>query len=145
MIVNYQKKIEVVNSCLAVFDETDLINAILWYSSKPVSRQKRVFVSGAYPAVSIYKEKIHIHRLLMMYWLESKIPDDFCVHHIDGDRLNCRKENILLVNISDHQRLHNKGKRISDWQKEQIRKSNKTRFNPNRCPKTGRYVHEVTA
>lgn len=128
MIVNYQKEIEIVNACDAKYDNNDLCKAIAWYSDKPVCRLKTVFLSGKYPAVSIYFAKIHIHRLLMMYYLNGEIPDSFYVHHNDGDRMNCTKENLSLVNISYHQRLHNIGKTISESQKDRIRECNRLRW-----------------
>lgn len=44
-------------------------------------------MNGKYPAVSIYKEKVHIHRLLMMYKHKTKFPTNIHIHHKDGDKL----------------------------------------------------------
>lgn len=127
MIVNNQKNIIIKNDCDAIFEEKELIEAILWYSDKPVTRIKTVYMHGEYPAVSIYEKKIHIHRLLMMYWLQSEIPTGYLVHHNNRNKLDARKENLSIVSVSYHQSYHNKGKSISEQQKEQIRKSNRTR------------------
>lgn len=44
---------------------------------------------GNYPAVTIFKEKIHIHRLLMMYWNGiRKLDKNTYVHHINENKLN---------------------------------------------------------
>jgi hypothetical protein len=90
-----------------VVDEGELIKAILWYSSKPIARVKTVYVYGKYPAVSIYNEKIHIHRLLMMYWLNRKLSSEEYVHHKDENRLNALRRNLEIVGQSKHQSQHN--------------------------------------
>ena len=112
MTVKKQKKINFVNDCEAIVDYKELENAILWYSDSPVTSVKHIYMHGKYPAVSIGKDKIHIHRLLMMYWLDSKIPTEFSVHHIDENRLNASKNNLSVVLNSDHN--HRKDVSISD-------------------------------
>jgi hypothetical protein len=73
MALKIQKPIEIINSCGAIFDETELKKAIIWFSDVPVIRFKKVYMHGCYPAVSIGKTKLHIHRLLMMYWSGDKL------------------------------------------------------------------------
>ena len=84
-MIKTQKKIEFINSCNCIVDYEMLKKAMLWYSSKPLYSQRAIFMHGNYPAVSIYDEKIHIHRLLMMYKLQSDIDTNYYVHHIDGN------------------------------------------------------------
>lgn len=86
MIIKEQKPIELINTCEAIYDEKELISAILWYAKKPVAKNKHIYMHGEYPAVSIYKEKIHIHRLLMLYWTNGNIKNDYIVHHINGNK-----------------------------------------------------------
>ena len=112
MTVKKQKKINFVNDCEAIVDYKELENAILWYSDSPVTSVKHIYMHGKYPAVSIGKDKIHIHRLLMMYWLDSKIPTEFSVHHIDENRLNASKNNLSVVLNSVHNRIIIKVKRL---------------------------------
>ena len=66
-MVKIQRKIEFINNCCAVVDYDELEKAILLYSCKPTISKKHIFMYGNYPAVSIGKDKIHIHRLMMMY------------------------------------------------------------------------------
>jgi hypothetical protein len=127
MIINYQKDLIIKNTCDALFSETDLINAILWYTNKPVYKNKHIFIHSKYPAVNIYYEKIHIHRLLMMYWLKSDIPDDKYVHHIDGNKLNSLKNNLKLIDARTHQSIHNKNKKLSNEHRLKISESNRRR------------------
>lgn len=95
---------------------------------------------GKYPAVNIQKEKIHIHRLLMMYWIGGNLPKDYFVHHIDENKLNATKGNLSLVFFSTHQSHHNKGKIVSDEQKKRIWESNHTRNG-----KRGKYKVKISA
>lgn len=123
-MVKEQKQIYFINDCGAKVDYNELANAVLWYAKSPLMDQKHIFMYGKYPAVSVHKEKIHIHRLLMMYWLDSNLPKCYFVHHIDGNKLNALKGNLSLVFCSTHQSYHNKGKIISDEQRERIREFN---------------------
>lgn len=135
MKITKQNPITLDNCCNAIYDENELIKAIMWYSDKPTYSKKKVSLHGKYPCVSIYEKKIHIHRLLMMYWLNSEIPQGFFVHHINGDKLNALKENLTLVSVSEHQSYHNTGKQISAEQRQKIREKNRERKGVRRKPK----------
>lgn len=149
MIVKEQKQIKLINTCGAIYDDDFLISAILNYAEKPVVRLKKVFMYGRYPAVSIYKEKIHIHRLIaIMIYGERAYDKNRCIHHINGNRMDARHLNIGLMEVSKHQRMHNVGKKISESQKEAIRHYNRTRPKVNRDVngkfiKTYSNIHEV--
>ena len=111
MIVNQQKKINFINDCDCIVDYEELENAILWYQDKPTSRLKHIYLHGNYPAVSIYNKKIHIHRLLMMYWNNIKmLSRKIYVHHKDENKLNASKDNLIFMEDIIHQSKHNKGK-----------------------------------
>lgn len=127
MTVKKQKKINFINDCNAIVDYGDLEKAILWYSDSPVTSVKHIYIHGKYPAVSIGKDKIHIHRLLMMYWLDSKIPTEFSVHHIDENRLNSSKENLSVILNSSHNSRHNKGKVVTEKMMEHVLEMNHAR------------------
>lgn len=127
MIIKEQNKIEFINDCNAIFDVTELENAILWYQTRPTTSSKKIYMHGNYPAISIFNEKIHIHRLLMMYWLKSRIPREYYVHHIDGNKMNSSKNNLSVIFESVHQSNHNKGKKLSSSTKELISKANQNR------------------
>lgn len=127
MIVNYQKPIEFVNKCGCVVDYRELEKAIIWYSDKPVTRLKTIFKHGSYPAVSIHAEKIHVHRLLMMYWLKRRIPREEQVHHKNENKFDSTKNNLELLQQGEHQSLHNKGKKFSEEHRQKIASANKKR------------------
>lgn len=136
VIVNEQKPIGIKNDAGALFYAPDLVNAIIWYTDKPVAQIKTVFMYGWYPAVSIYDEKIHIHRLLMMFWLKRDLEPSEHVHHRDADRLNATKQNLELLTATDHIRSHLKGrKQSSEHIAKRTASMKRTRYeNPNLLP-----------
>ena len=127
MIVKHQKPIEFVNDCDCLVDYKELEKAIIWYSKKPVVRLKQIYMFGRYPAVSIHHEKIHVHRLLMMYWKKRKLKTKEHVHHKDGNRLNALKENLEIKDASVHLSHHNKGRKFSEEHKNKIALANEKR------------------
>lgn len=128
MIVNNQKKIEFINDCNCIVDYEELEKAMLWYQEKPTTRLKHIYMHGKYPAVTIIKKKIHIHRLLMMYWNNNKnLEKKLYVHHKDENKLNASKDNLEIIENTMHQSNHNKRKVISEKQKEAIREFNHKR------------------
>ena len=126
-MIKNQKDVIFENCCGAIYDESELAKAVLWYSAKPIYSRKKVFLYGRYPAVSLYNEKIHIHRLLAMFWLGGKISDDFHVHHIDGNKLNATRENLVLVPSETHLSYHNAGKTLSVEHRRKIGDRNRER------------------
>lgn len=127
MIVKTQKPIQIVNSCGCAVNIEELIKSILWYSDKPVTQTKKIFMYGKYPAVAIYHEKIHVHRLLMMYWLKRKLTHSEYVHHDNENRFDATKNNLKLIKQSKHQSFHNKGKALTDIHRQKISQANKRR------------------
>lgn len=111
MIVKDKYKMSFKNEAKAMFSPVDLKWAILWYAGKPVAPTKKIFMYGRYPAVSIYGEKIHIHRLLMMNWEQRDLEPKEYVHHIDGDPLNSLYDNLEIQSSSEHQSQANKGRK----------------------------------
>jgi hypothetical protein len=80
------------------------------YGKHPVAWNKGLFKNG-----SIHKRKDGYSRiryngkreLLHRFILKEELKEGNVVHHIDGDRNNNKKENlIILKNQSEHARLH---------------------------------------
>ena len=114
MIINEQKPIEIINECNAIFEEQYLISAILWFANnRNVARQKTVFMYGRYPAVSIYEQKIHIHRLLWMWFHQRELDCNEYIHHKDYNPLNALIANLQLQSASEHQSNTNRGRKQS--------------------------------
>lgn len=129
MTVNIQRPIIIEKTCHVWIDRPTLAAAIAWYAKKPVCRVKRIYMYGRYPAVSIHEEKIHCHRLLMMYKLGRKLKASEWVHHKDENRINCRLENLELTTDKEHGSHHNKGrKQTAIHVKRRIASTCKTRY-----------------
>jgi len=42
-------------------------------------------------------------------WLQNKLKEGFDIHHIDGNHCNNDPNNLVLIECSDHMRLHGGG------------------------------------
>lgn len=124
MIVREQRPIKFINDCGALVDYAELSNAILWYQDEPTASTKHIYLHGKYPAVSIRSEKVHIHRLLMMYWLGTKIPHGYSVHHLNENKFDARKENLSVLPTVYHNGMHNSGKIPSKAARNALRRYN---------------------
>jgi len=122
-----QKKIVFENTCECIVDYELLEKAILWYSNDNVFSKRKIYMHGRYPAISIYKEKIHIHRIILMYLNKEKINRSIVCHHKNGDRKDCSINNIELMSSTLHAKHHNKGKKLSKIHKLKISEANRKR------------------
>jgi hypothetical protein len=50
-------------------------------------------------------KKINVHKRVAEKRY-STIPEGFVIHHIDGDKDNNRKNNLILLHKKDHYRVH---------------------------------------
>lgn len=129
MIVKTQKPLIFINACKCKVEQDLLQKAMLVYADRPICEKKTIFLFGSYAGVSIHGKKYHVHRLTMEAELEEGIPDGFYVHHKNGDKLDNRLSNLEIIKASEHQSLHNKGRKQS---KEHIMKridaTTKTRY-----------------
>ena len=123
-----QKDITFINDCNCIVDFELLKNAILWYQSDNTKSIKHIYMHGNYPAITIYKEKIHIHRLIKSYIEQRKLDKTEFVHHKDGNKLNANIDNLEIIKDYKHQSLHNKGKILTNEHKEKISKANHKRL-----------------
>ena len=51
---------------------------------------------------------VFLHILLAEYYFEHTLLENEVVHHINGDKLDNRKENLQIMNKKDHDRYHTK-------------------------------------
>jgi len=139
MIIKTQKKIEFINDCNCLVNYGLLEKAIKWYSRKPVARIKHIYLYGKYPAVSIYDKKLHVHRLLIMYFVKEDLESNIYIHHIDGNPLNNLEINLEIMKASKHQSLIHKGrKQNQEWIKKRITKA----VNAKRGKKYNKKIYE---
>jgi hypothetical protein len=47
----------------------------------------------------------HVHRLVWEEW-NGPVPKGYCIHHINGDRYDNTLENLAIMTVSEHGRLH---------------------------------------
>jgi len=123
-----QSKIMFANTCDCTVDLALLEQAVIWYADgKTLKPHRKIYLHAKYPAVSIYNEKIHIHRLIMMYLHKNIFDKNMCVHHADGNKLNNSIRNLELIRDSLHGHIHNKGKTLSVEHRNKIAKANRKR------------------
>ena len=63
---------------------------------KPPRKYKQMKIDG---------KEVRVHRYLMEQHLGRKLSRDEHVHHINGDPLDNRIENLMVLKNGDHQRL----------------------------------------
>lgn len=128
MAPNKQEGLIFENSCNCKFDPKILELAMLWWADGQILRKNRkVYMHGHYPAVSIFNEKLHIHRLIFSYNHRKKLIKSVHVHHKDHDKLNSLIDNLAESKDSAHASHHNKGKVLTQSHKDKIALANKRR------------------
>ena len=127
MIIKKQKPIEFVNKCECQVDYRCLEQAILSYSRKPVARLKKIFMYGSYPAVSVYGEKIHVHRIIGWFMFPSVSIKSMVVHHGDDNKLNANYENLSVMFQGPHISNHLAGRKLSLIHRQRIGAANRKR------------------
>lgn len=122
-----QSPIKLINNCGAIYPEKYLKEAMIWYAKGTLFKKKVISMNGKYPAVSIYKEKVHIHRLLMMYKHKTKFPTNIHIHHKDGNKLNSTISNLEVLSAEEHMSLTNKERVFTISHRLKIAEANKKR------------------
>ena len=66
---------------------------------------------SGYKAITINGKREYEHRLVWKKYY-GNIPKGFQVHHINGNKLDNRIENLKLISNSEHQKIHSKQARL---------------------------------
>lgn len=117
------------NSCNAIFDVNLLYEAIDWKCqnlNKYCHKKYKLYLYNGYPCISIGHEKIRIHQLLGEF-IFGKIRKGYVIHHIDGNKLNNCKENLVYISNVLHTQIHHKDKDYTPTL-EAIKKARKTNY-----------------
>ena len=74
-----------------------------------------------FTGATFYNNQAKEHHITMCLNMGiTEIPRGYAVHHIDEDKLNNVSLNLMLLPISRHTRLHNKGKKYGLGKKRSI-------------------------
>lgn len=122
---------KIVNNCSAIYNESELKTAIFICArirNQKIYNVKNVYLYGRYPAVSVGKSKLHIHRIIFECFMwRSTLDKTIHVHHKNGNRLDARLSNLEAMNGGDHISHHNSGRTLSAEHKRKIGIANKKR------------------
>ena len=73
-----------------------------------------------YKSIYVNGKTKRLHRFILEQYLGRELEPDECCHHLNGNPLDNRLENLELMLRSEHTRLHHKGKRLSNETKRKM-------------------------
>ena len=90
------------------------------------NKRKPRLQKNGYLTICIENKKYYVHRLIMEEYLGRKLIKNEQVHHINGNKLDNRIENLQLINLGEHQKIHSKNNNFGKDRKgiEPVNKTN---------------------
>ena len=76
-----------------------------------------------YKAKRVNGKKIDEHRFIMEQIIGRKLKRTEVVHHIDGDKSNNNINNLQVMTLSEHSRIHGLNRIVSEKTREKLRNS----------------------
>jgi hypothetical protein len=87
-------------------------------------------MSAKYKAIKVGGRKKDEHRHIVETSVGRKLDRDEVVHHKDGDKTNNSLSNLEIMTLSEHSRMHQIGKLVSDATRDKLREAGiRTRTN----------------
>ena len=78
-----------------------------------------------YRAIKVGGKKVNEHRYVMEKHLGRSLRRDEVVHHKDGDKQNNDIQNLEVLSLSEHSRMHNTDRVVSEETRKRMSESGK--------------------
>ena len=78
---------------------------------------------GNYRWSEVSQHRVCPHILVWEQYMQHPVPDDCCIHHLDGNKLNNDITNLVCMTKSEHSRWHNKGRTHTEEAKRKMKKA----------------------
>ena len=90
-------------------------------TAKKRVRKNDVYYPYGLPVYSEISDRyVNPHVKVWEDFMQTPVPEDCCIHHFNGDKLDNRIENLACMTKSDHQVFHHTGKHCSEETKKKI-------------------------